>query len=88
MPALSGWHFYIDLKKNYFFSGAGVAFTGAGVVAAAGLLGVAAAGCVLSIIFESLSLNAPVKLKLESKIKAIKIVANVQVLLSKKSVVF
>ena len=39
-------------------------------------------------ILESVSLIEPEKLKLESKIKAIKIVANVQVLLSKKSVVF
>ena len=39
-------------------------------------------------ILESLSLKDPVKLKLDNRINKIKIVAKVQVLLSKKSVVF
>ncbi len=39
-------------------------------------------------ILESVSLSAPPKLKLESKMSTINTVANVQVLLSKKSVVF
>ena len=83
MPALTGWHF--NLYQNYYFV-AGAA--GAGVCCA-GAAGVVAAGAsVFSIILDPVSFNDPVKLKLESKIKAIKIVANVQVLLSKKSVVF
>jgi hypothetical protein len=43
---------------------------------------------VFSMILESVSLNVPVKLKLESKISAINIVANVQVLLSKSLLFF
>jgi hypothetical protein len=43
-----------------------------------------AAVSVLSMILESVSLNVPVKLKLDNNINAISIVANVQVLLSKK----
>jgi hypothetical protein len=43
---------------------------------------------VFSMILESVSLNVPVKLKLESKISAISIVANVQVLLSKNQLFF
>lgn len=83
MPALTGWHF--NLYQNYYFV-AGAA--GAGVCCA-GAAGVVAAGAsVFSIILDPVSFNDPVKLKLESKIKTIKIVANVQVLLSKKSVVF
>jgi hypothetical protein len=42
-----------------------------------------AAVSVLSMILESVSLNVPVKLKLDNNINAISIVANVQVLLSK-----
>lgn len=82
MPALTGWHF--NLYQNYYFV-AGAA--GAGVCCA-GAAGVVAGASVFSMILDPVSFNDPVKLKLESKIKAIKIVANVQVLLSKKSVVF
>ena len=78
MPALTGWHFNICITI-YFVAGA---------AGAAGEVGVVAGASVFSIILESVSLKEPVKLKLESKISAIKIVANVQVLLSKKSVVF
>ena len=85
MPALTGWHLiYFDVK-NYF---AGVVPTGAFWTGAAGVGVLEAGASVLSIIFESLSPNDPPKLKLESKISTINIAANVQVLLSKKSVVF
>jgi hypothetical protein len=83
MPALTGWHFIL-FQNDYFAAGA----AGAGVCCT-GAAGVFVAGAsVFSISLESVSLKDPVKLKLESKIRAIKIVANVQVLLSKKSVVF
>jgi hypothetical protein len=78
MPALTGWHFCL-LLTTYLVAGA---------AGAAGIAGVVAGASVFSMILESVSLKEPVKLKLESKISAIKIVANVQVLLSKKSVVF
>jgi hypothetical protein len=70
--------------RNYFFSGAtGVACFGAAGVGVAG-----AAASVGSIVFNLLSPVAPVKLTPESKINAINIAESVQVLLSKKSVVF
>jgi hypothetical protein len=80
--------FYI-LKKNYFVAGT----TGVGTVLAgsAGVAGVAAAGvafCVVSIILDSESPNESVKLKQDNKTNAVKIIAKIQVLLSKKSVVF
>ena len=84
MPALTGWH--LEYVVMIYFAG----FVAAGVFCA-GATGVFVAGTelpVFSMIFESVSLNVPVKLKLESNISAISIVANVQVLLSKKSVVF
>jgi hypothetical protein len=70
MPALTGWHFYnycYVLFCNWYFC--------IGVTGATG-----AAVSVLSMILESVSLNVPVKLKLDN-INAISIVANVQVLL-------
>ena len=79
MPALTGWHLVYCVCTIYFFAGAGV--IGAGVAA----FGVTAS--VLSMIFESVS-NEPSKLKLESNINKINIPPRVQVLLSKKSVVF
>ena len=60
---------------NYFVAGTSCI----GVAGATG-----AAVSVLSIILESVSLNVPVKLKLDNNINAISIVANVQVLLSTK----
>jgi hypothetical protein len=77
----------LDCISSYFyFAGAGVA--GAGAVPCAGAAGVFTGASVLSMILESVSLKDPEKLKLESKINTIKTVAKVQVLLSKKSVVF
>jgi hypothetical protein len=74
----------LALKKTYFFTGAAAGFGAAGVVFSV-VFG--AADCDASIIL-LLSLNDPVKLKLESNTKTIKAPANTQVLLSKKSVVF
>jgi hypothetical protein len=88
MPALTGWHL-IFLKNNYFV--AGTAGVGTALAGEAGVAGVAAAGvafCVVSIILDSESPRESVKLKQDNSIKAVNIVANVQVLLSKKSVVF
>lgn len=90
------------LYKNYFFSVVGggggavsvvvVAAGWAVVVVAASVFGVVGAGAVVagasSITLEPVSLNAPVKLKLESSTKTINEVAKTHVLLSKKSVVF
>ena len=84
MPALTGWHLVYFVCTIYYFAGsdAGVAgVIGAGVAA----FGVTAS--VLSMIFESVP-NEPPKLKLESNINKINIPPKVQVLLSKKSVVF
>ncbi len=84
MPALTGWHLVYFVCTTYFFAGS---FAGAGVIGA----GVAAFGItssVLSIIFESGVPNEPSKLKLESNINKINMPPKVQVLLSKKSVVF
>jgi len=77
----------------YLLFFAGSVLTGAeasvlGVELAAGVAVFVVAGADLSIIFELLSPKLPVKLKLDNNIKAIKIKPNVQVLLSKKSVVF
>jgi len=83
MPALTGWHL-LYLSITYFFAGS---FAGAGVIGA-GVVAFGEAVSVLSIIFEFESPIESPKLKLESKIRTINIVANVQVLLSKKSVVF
>jgi uncharacterized membrane protein len=75
--------FSIFVGATYYFAGsvAGAGVIGAGVAA----FGVTAS--VLSMIFESVP-NEPPKLKLESNINKINIPPKVQVLLSKKSVVF
>jgi hypothetical protein len=72
MPALTGWHFFY-IVMSY-------SVTGTFCIGVTGATG--AAVSVLSMILESVSLNVPVKLKLDN-INAISIVANVQVLLSK-----
>ncbi|KFC59553.1 hypothetical protein FEM08_17000 [Flavobacterium gilvum] len=84
-PALTGWRLKYYFMRMYYFAGAGVAGV-AGAFCAGAVAGAAVSD--FSMIFDSESLKVPVKLKPESKIKAINIVANVQVLLSKKSVVF
>lgn len=83
MPALTGWHLVYFVCTIYYFAGsdAGAGVIGAGVAA----FGVTAS--VLSMIFESVPKEPP-KLKLESNINKINIPPKVQVLLSKKSVVF
>jgi hypothetical protein len=72
-------------EKNYFavFGATGAFCTGAGFTSLEGV-----ANSVFSNNFDSVSLNVPLKLRLDSNINAIRIVASVQVLLSKKSVVF
>ena len=92
------------LYDVYFVAGsagvAGAVSVGAVSVVAAGVVaaGVAAAGAAVfgagasvvasSIILELLSFSVPVKLKLDNKIRTIRIVPKAHVLLSKKSVVF
>ena len=77
--------FFTILLNSYF---AGSSATGA--VGAVGVVGIVVVGTTNSSFPNIFDPEAwlPLKLKLESKIKAIKIPPNVQVLLSKKSVVF
>lgn len=96
MPALSGWHsdgfipYYCCAGAGVFAgavsaAGAGVAVAGAGVVAVgAGVAGAASISCITLFWSD----NEPVKLRLDNMINAIRMVAKVQVLLSRKSVVF
>ena len=82
--SMSALALYFCITKNYFFV-LSACFPG---VTGAGLTDLGAAISFSLIIFELASLKLPEKLKLDNKIKTIRIVANVQVLLSKKSVVF
>ena len=84
--------FYIYIVNSYFAesvaTGAGVA-AGAACLVASGVVGTVVVGTVVSSSPNTLEPDAaPLKLKLESKINAIKIPPNVQVLLARKSVVF
>lgn len=79
MPTLTKLAFH-KITYNYFEDDAG-----AGVTGTAGATDDGVAGA-LSIIFESAF--PPLKLSDDNKIKTIKTVAKVQVLLSRKSVVF
>ena len=86
MPALTCWHFKYFIN-SYFVESAATA--GVACLAVSGVVGTVVVGIEDSSSHNTLDPDAvPLKLKLESKINAIKIPPNVQVLLSKKSVVF